>query len=601
VEKLFHLVLIKPSHYDDEGYVIQWERSAIPSNSLAVLNALALDSARRKVLGKDVQLVVDVYDETNTIIPVRSIIRKVRNGSGGMVGFVVVQTNQFPRAVDLATIFIQTDIPVVIGGFHVSGCLAMLPDIPRDLQAAIDSGITLYAGEAEGHLDEILRDAFGRTLKRTYNFLADNPPLKTTPAPFLPANLVKRTFRRLASFDAGRGCPFQCSFCTIINVQGHASRWRSPDDIESMIRTNLKQGIWRFFITDDDFARNKGWEEILDRLIQLREGEGLPLSLTIQVDTLCHKIPRFIEKAVRAGCYNIFIGLETLNPASLAGAQKRQNKIGEYRKMLQAWNDHGCTTVAGYILGFSTDAPETIARDIEIIKRELPIDLLEFFCLTPLPGSVDHKNLSLRRVWMDPDMNKYDLEHITTNHPTMSKEEWQQMYRMAWKQYYTFDHIETIMRRAAAKGKSVVKIMFFLLCFYGSISIEGVHPLEGGTFRWKARRSRRPGMPLDNPFTFYPQRICEFLSACAQWMLLGWKLNRIRQRIERDPQKREYTDLALTPVMDHQEHDLELMKTYGNDLPRSEIATDKASSALRGLERPQRSTDNQRQAIQPRP
>ena len=579
-EKRFHLVLIKPSHYDDDGYVIQWERSAIPSNSLAAINALAMDSARRKVLGEDIPIVIDLYDETNTVVRVKKIIRKIRAASGGFVGFVGVQTNQFPRAVDLGTIFLQADIPVVIGGFHVSGCFSMLPKVPPDIQAALEKGFTLIAGEAEGHLDEILQDAHGRRLKPLYNFMADSPQLTGFPPPFLPYKTVKRTFRRLSSFDAGRGCPFQCSFCTIINVQGRTSRWRSPDDIESLVRANLKQGIRRFFITDDDFARNRGWEAILDRLIQLREGEGLPLSLTIQVDALCHKIPRFIQKAVRAGCYNIFIGLENLNPKSLAGAKKRQNKIWEYKSMIQAWKNHGCTTVAGYILGFPTDTPETIAHDIEIIKRELPVDLLEFFCLTPLPGSEDHKDLYLRGVWMDPDMNKYDLEHVTTNHPIMSKEEWQEAYRMAWKQYYTWEHVETVMRRAAAKGQSVEKVMFFLLSFYGSIIFEGVHPLEGGTFRWKTRTSRRPGMPLANRFTYFPRRFCEILYTCARWGLLGWKLNRIRQRIERDPRKQQYTDLALTPATERHDQDLDLIKTYAEHIPITEIANRKASSAL---------------------
>ena len=60
-------------------------------------------------------------------------------------------------------------------------------------------------------------------------------------------------------------------------------------------------------------------------------------------------------------------------------------------------------------------------RDIKIIQRELPLDLLEFFCLTPLPGSEDHKRLHAAGVAMDPDMNKYDLEHVVTGHPRMSK------------------------------------------------------------------------------------------------------------------------------------------------------------------------------------
>ena len=115
------------------------------------------------------------------------------------------------------------------------------------------------------------------------------------------------------------------------------------------------------------------------------------MGFTIQVDTLCHKIPNFIEKATRAGAGRVFIGLENINPDNLIGANKRQNKITEYRAMLQKWRDHGALTAAGYILGFPADTKESILRDIEIIKRELPLDLLEFFYLTPLPGSEDHR------------------------------------------------------------------------------------------------------------------------------------------------------------------------------------------------------------------
>src|SRR5207248_926954 len=121
---------------------------------------------------------------------------------------------------------------------------------------------------------------------------------------------------------------------TIINVQGRKSRRRSPDDIEEIVRTNVAQGLFRFFITDDNFARNKDWEIILDRLIYLRSVEKMELSFIIQVDTLCHRLPRFIEKCAAAGVKKVYIGLENINPANLLAAKKKQNKITEYRKML---------------------------------------------------------------------------------------------------------------------------------------------------------------------------------------------------------------------------------------------------------------------------
>ena len=120
-------------------------------------------------------------------------------------------------------------------------------------------------------------------------------------------------------------------------MQGRKSRRRSPDDVEHIVRLNYAQGLRAFFITDDNFARNKDWEIILDRLIHLREVEKFNTSFIIQVDTLCHKLPNFIEKCARAGVKRVFIGLENINPDNLLGAKKRQNKITEYREMLLAW------------------------------------------------------------------------------------------------------------------------------------------------------------------------------------------------------------------------------------------------------------------------
>ena len=548
----FRLVLIKPSHYDDDGYVIQWYRSAIPSNTLAVLNGLAKDCAEQKVLGPDIELEIHSFDETNTRIDATRIARLVEGADIGMVMLVGVQSNQFPRALDIARPLRERGIMVGIGGFHVSGTIAMLAERDPDVRRAEEMGISLFAGEAEEQLGHVLRDAVDGRLKPLYNFMSDLPALEGVPSPVLPAFRIKRTAGMISSFDAGRGCPYQCSFCTIINVQGRKSRRRSADDIEAIVRTNLAQGIKRFFITDDNFARNKDWESIIDRLIQLREVEKHSINFIIQVDTLCHRIPNFIEKCARAGVKRVFIGLENINPESLMGAKKRQNKITEYRKMLLAWKSAGAITYCGYILGFPNDTPETIRRDIEIIQRELPVDLLEFFHLTPLPGSEDHKKLHQAGVAMDPDMNKYDLNHVTTAHPRMSPAEFAKAYEMAWNVYYTPQHVDIILRRALVTNISPGKVLLLLVWFKGSISIEKLHPLEGGVLRLKFRRDRRPGLPVEPALLFYPKYVVSTLVKQIAWAALYLRMRMVYRRIKRDPRRMDYMDLALSPVNDEE-------------------------------------------------
>jgi radical SAM superfamily enzyme YgiQ (UPF0313 family) len=574
----FKLFLIKPSHYDDDGYVIQWMRSAIPSNTLAVLYGLASDCASRKVLGEDVEIDIVALDETNTRIrPERVAGELARNGGFGMVAFVGVQSNQYPHAMDIARKLRAGGAQVAIGGFHVSGCLAMLPQMPEDLKEAQALGISLFAGEAEDRLELVLRDAAMGALRPLYDFMKDLPSIESVPTPFLPVERVGRTGGRVTSFDAGRGCPFQCSFCTIINVQGRKSRFRTPDDVEAIVRANLAQGVRAFFITDDNLARNKNWEPIFDRLIEVRADTGVNFSIVIQVDTLCHRISNFIEKAAKAGVRRVFLGLENINPDNLIAAKKKQNRIAEYRTMLLAWKAVGCFTYAGYILGFPNDTAASIIRDIEIIQRELPLDLLEFFCLTPLPGSEDHQKLLKAGVPMDPDMNKYDLEHVTTAHPKMSKAEWEGVYRRAWEAYYTPAHMETIMRRAYATGISPGKMMFLLIWFYGCVTIEKIHPLEGGYLRRKVRRDRRPGMPIENPFLFYPKYVAELIAKHVKIAGIVWRMGRTRRAIKRDPKARVYRDLALTPVADEDLETLEMFQQ--NDATRAAAAKAKLRAA----------------------
>jgi hypothetical protein len=416
----------------------------------------------------------------------------------------------------------------------------------------------MFAGELEGRMDLILQDAANGTLKPIYNYLKDLPSLESEPTPILPVSHLKKTFQALASFDAGRGCPYQCSFCTIINVQGRKSRRRSADDVERTIREHYVQGIRHFFITDDNLARNKDWEAIFDRIIMLRERDNMNIRLMVQVDTLCHKIPNFIEKAARAGTNRVLVGLESINAANLIAAKKRQNKITEYRTMLLAWKKAGAITTAGYILGFPFDTPESIREDIAIIQRELPLDILEFFCLTPLPGSEDHKVLWQKGEWMHEDMNLYDGEHAVAHHPKMSKEEWEQVYQSAWKTYYTPEHMETILRRGASVDCSMSRLVSFVFLFCSSVPLENAHPLQGGLLRRKYRLDRRPGLPIEPIWSFYPKYAWNFVTKYSRAVRLLLWLHATNLRVKKDPNRYTYTDLAMTPVTEDETERLEL-------------------------------------------
>jgi uncharacterized radical SAM superfamily protein len=548
--KVFHLVLIKPTHYDDEGYPLQWRRSTIPSNALACVNGIAEDCRDRAILGEDVDIRILAVDETNFRVRPAKIIEMIaREGGRGMIGMVGVQSNQFPRAVDLSRPFLKAGIPVCIGGFHVAGSLAMLKDTPPEIAAARDMGISFFIGEAEdGRFDEVIMDGFAGKLKPAYDYQDKNPNLQGAPIPLLKRDQVDRTYGSYSSFDLGRGCPFQCSFCTIINVQGRVSRFRSADDLEAIVRANKAIGVERFFLTDDNLARNRNWEACFDRLIELKKKEGLTVRLQVQVDTLCHKIPGFIEKGVKAGIDQVFIGMENINPDNLAAVKKKQNKITDYREMLLAWKKHSVVITAGYIIGFPNDTRESILHDVDVIKRELPLDLIYFTNLTPLPGSEDHQRMTRNGEWMDPDLNKYDLNHRVTHHARMSDAEWDKVYAEVWHRFYSMEHMETILKRMAALGSNKKLTTLYRLLWYRDFyRLYKCHPLEGGFGRIKVRTDRRYGMKRENPVAFYA-RFAGTETRNVGSML--WTYARLRRRLKAiwaDPAKKKYRDIAITP------------------------------------------------------
>ncbi len=118
---------------------------------------------------------------------------------------------------------------------------------------------------------------------------------------------------------------------------------------------------------------------------------------------MCHKIPQLCDKAALAGCKKVFIGLENINPESLKGSSKDKIRSPNTARCSRPGRESNVLTYAGYILGFPSDTPESIERDIKIIQRELPIDILEFFMLTPPPGSKDHQEMYLKGERLEAD------------------------------------------------------------------------------------------------------------------------------------------------------------------------------------------------------
>ncbi len=292
---------------------------------------------------------------------------------------------------------------------------------------------------------------------------------------------------------------------------------------------------------------------------------------------MCHKLPHFISKCQRAGVKKVYIGLENINPANLMAVKKKQNKITEYRKMLLEWQKAGILVYAGYITGFPHDTAESILNDLEVIKRELPIDVLKIHYLTPLPGSEDHQKLFRAGTWMDPDLNKYDLHHVTFEHARMARQEWAYAYNESWRRYYSYEHLEKVMRRAAAM-RSFGNNLIVMTWFKAPFELENCHPVESGLFRLKSRRDRRPTMPLEPVWAFYPKYFAELARKTYGWASIYLRLRMTYLRIKHDPKRYEYSDAAITWVTDDE---IETHEMFQSDAARAYVENERRLEKIR--------------------
>jgi radical SAM superfamily enzyme YgiQ (UPF0313 family) len=512
------IVIIKPSKYDDEGYVIRHFRGVLPSNTLACLSSLTQEVAKHKLLGNDVTLQVDLFDDTVQKIPVDRIIKSNRlPKQRTIIVLAGVQSNQFPRAADLARKFRAGGLQVLIGGFHVTGTLALSKTIAPEIQELLDLGVSVVQGEVEETWGEILRDAAEDRLQPLYDFMQRKPDLNNHPIPMFHEKYLKKFIvSNFGTIDCSRGCPFNCSFCSIINVQGKEMRVRSPQMLINTLRENYHQHHLTFyFFTDDNFARNSNWKEIFQMLIRLREEEHILIQFMIQVDTQSHTIPDFVSLASKAGCTQVFIGMESINPKNLKAAGKMQNHVQDYASLIAAWHNSKVATHVAYILGFPFDTSESIREDVQRLQNELKVEQASFFMLTPIPGSQDHARMIERGEPMHPDLNDYDSFHETIRHPNFAPGELAASYREAWKSFYSFSYMREVLSHA--NPENYWNIFFDFIWYKNSALIERGHPMIHGFFRLKNRTERRPGFTIESKLRHFVRRTRE-----VQYLLRSW-------------------------------------------------------------------------------
>jgi hypothetical protein len=502
------VTLIRPTNYTDDGYPIKTRIGVIRSNTLTQVGTLVQDLVNVPFL-QGISLNIRKIDEAIEWIPVKEIVRDAkRSGVRSIVMLVGVQSNQYPRALDIASKFRAHEIPVLIGGFHVSGMLAMI-GVTADLRTAMSMGITLVAGEVEGgRLSAIVEDVLRGKAQPLYNLLTPTPSLLNVPIPHITKDEFENFSSRFTTIDTGRGCVFTCDFCTIINVQGRTMRYRDPEQVVTFVRESYHEaGVSHSFFTDDNTARNPRWRELFSKLIRMREEEKIPFTFMMQSDLAARKMPGgdFFELAARAGCNQVFFGVESVNRENLRSQDKYQNQVSEYKDLIEHCHTLGITCHAGYILGLPFDTPTSLKQDIAELQR-MKFDSASFYILSPLPGSKDHQRWWRERRWMHEDFNTYDSAHVAVKPERMSCDELMEAYNNAWEQFYSTDHMVNVLKLWKGDRFSYRERLAFFAWYLYSSRIERLNPMNCGFWTVRRRNERRAGFPKEALVPFWMNR-----------------------------------------------------------------------------------------------
>ncbi|MGC9054493.1 MAG: B12-binding domain-containing radical SAM protein, partial [Candidatus Hydrogenedens sp.] len=283
-KKNVKILYILPSHYDDDGYPYHFWKGLLPSNTLVCMRALTQQLINEKKLDEQYEIHVEIRDEFVQKIDVDKIVKESKKQNEILiVGLVGVQTNMFARATDLAMIFRKYQVPVIIGGFHVSGVIKLFGTNTPDLKLLMDNGVSLVCGEVEGSgiLATILNDAINNRLQ-PYYIISESPNIQNAPIPVADPEYLKHFMQPMCTIDTSRGCPFNCSFCTIINVQGRKIRCRSAEKILEVVEQNYDNGFFSYFFTDDNMSRSPIWKELFTGLIELKQ-KGKKIRFMMQI------------------------------------------------------------------------------------------------------------------------------------------------------------------------------------------------------------------------------------------------------------------------------------------------------------------------------
>lgn len=372
-----------------------------------------------------------------------------------IVAIVGVQSHQFHRALDLGALAKERGALAVMGGPHPMTC---------DTSQMHGRGVSFALSEAERIWEQIMRDAIqDRALKPVYGGDARwtpelNPPVLKPPS---KRDLGRYSARLLGIYPA-RGCPYRCSFCSIIKIAGHQVRSQPVETTLASLRAAKKAGAGAVFFTSDNFNKYPDGPTLLQAMID----EKLEMPFIAQCDLQVYDQQKLVELMGRAGCIQMFLGVESFDRAALLGVSKQQNHPSRYQDVRRLCSENGVSTLFANILGFMNDTPEKIDEHLDVLKS-FGSELASFYILTPLPGTEQYDEFMRDGLIDETNLDRFDASCLTFRHPSFTREQLTAQIYRAYREFYSIPQFLKKGLRALKRAPSFARraVAFNVIAF----------------------------------------------------------------------------------------------------------------------------------------
>ena len=461
------VVVLKPSKYAADGFVERFRRGFMPNSTVPYIRSMT-----PAVIG-EAPVQVDTVDEyVHTDLEYLSLLRR-QPGEQTMLALVGVQSHQLHRALDLAAVASKSGCLVVMGGPHVMTC---------DTSQLQGGRVSFALSEAELVWSEILEDANRGELQPVYGVDQRWQQQISAPVVVPPTrkDLDRYIIPMLGLYPA-RGCPFICNFCSVTKIAGRKIRSQSVETTMASLRAAKAAGVTTIMFTSDNFNKYPDAETLLTAMID----ERLGLEFFVQCDTQIARQPELVELLGRAGCFQMFVGVESFDRETLLAARKGQNRPATYHEIVRLCRAHNIGAHFSNIIGFPQDTEKSIHEHLAELRRMGP-SCASFYILCPIPGTEQYDDFLAQGLITERNLDRFDTTCLTWQHPNLSAEQLQSLlftcYRRLFSAGHLLQNLRDLRRRRRGWGKllSGIARTLAMSAFNRYSAWNRVHPMSGG-------------------------------------------------------------------------------------------------------------------------